>query len=421
MNQLIGLVTYLGCFLAFSQSIGAEDWMRFRGPNGQGVSSEKDLPVNWSDTENVAWKTNIPGHGWSSPIVYQNHVFLTTSAEDGVSCRLICINRKEGHIIWNKEIHRQKTGPMRKQNSYATPTPVTDGEKVYTVFHDGTVVAVDFTGNTAWKNDEVDFFSLHGLGASPILVDNQVVMTFDGSSREETKVGWKMPWKEAVILSLDTQDGSVKWKGRRGESRVGHVTPILVNDGTQLVSAGGDRVQGFDATNGQRVWSIYSQGEGVTPSPVVGDGLIFTSSGFEAPTLRAIRLGGMGDVTETHIAWEQTRGVAAMPSLLHVSPFLYSISRDNILYCLEAKTGDIVWRERLNGNHWASPVYADGRVYILSEEGTTVVIRPGKEYIEIARNDLDETCFASMAVSKGQFFIRSDKHLFCIGADSTSQ
>lgn len=421
MKVLMTLLTCCGGLFAVCQSIVAEDWMRFRGPNGQGISTEKNLPVTWSGDENVTWKTSIPGHGWASPIVFQNHVFLTTSTDEGVSCRMICVDRKNGQIVWDQEVHRQKTGPMRKQNSYATPTPVTDGKKVYAVFYDGTVVAVDFAGDLVWKNEDVDFFSLHGLGASPIVVNGHVVMPFDGSSREETQIGWKKPWQEALILALDAQDGSVKWKGRRGESRVGHVTPILVDDGTQLVSAGGDRVQGFDPLTGQRVWSIYSQGEGVTPSPVVGDGLIFTSSGFEAPTLRAIRLGGKGDVTETHIAWEQTRGVAAMPSLLYVDPFLYSISRDNILYCLKAKTGEIVWRERLNGNHWASPVYADGRIYILSEEGTTVVLRPGTEYFEIARNELNETCFASMAVSDGQFFIRSDKHLYCIGTDSASR
>jgi len=411
-------IRLVSCFLFMviaSQFACAENWMRFRGPNGQGYSSEKELPVKWSVDENITWKVSIPGHGWSSPIVYDDHVFLTTTTDDGVSCRVVCVNRKSGEIVWDNEVHRQKTGPMRKQNSYATPTPVTDGKQVYAVFYDGTVVAIDFSGKLVWKNNDVKFFSLHGLGASPILVDGQLIMPFDGSSREDSKTGWKIPWKNAVILALDTKDGSVSWKGQRGESRVGHVTPILVNNGTQLVSAGGDRVQGFDTKTGDRIWSIYSQGEGVTPSPVVGDGVVFTSSGFEAPTLRAIRLNGQGDVTETHIAWEQTKGVAALPSLLYVKPFLYSISRDNILYCLEASTGEITWRERLHGNHWASPVYADGRVYIMNEEGVTTVLRPGAEYKELARNDLGETTFASMAVSNGQFFIRSDKHLYCIG------
>lgn len=392
----------------------AENWTRFRGPNGQGISSETGLPVKWSSDENIDWKTSIPGKGWSSPVVYGNQIFLTTATEDGVSCRIVCVNREDGTITWNKEVHRQKTGPMRRQNSFATPTPVTDGKRVYAVFYDGSVVSVDIAGNTVWKNQEIKFFSLHGLGASPILANGQLIMPFDGSSREETRLGWKIPWKNAVILALDAETGSVNWKGKRGESRVGHVTPILVNDGKVVVTAGGDRVQGFDVATGERLWSIYSQGEGVTPSPVVGDGLIFTSSGFEAPTTRAIRLDGKGDVTNSHIAWEQTRGVSALASLLYVAPHVYSITRDNILHCLEASSGKIVWMKRLEGVHSASPVYADGRIYILSEDGVTLVLRPGTEYDEIASNNIEETCLASMAVSQGHFYIRSEQHLFRI-------
>lgn len=415
MKNSLGILIFLVLWLITCDVIRGENWPRFRGPSGQGISSETDLPVTWSKDENIKWTSDLPGQGWSSPIVFKDHIFLTAATEEGVSCRVICINRKDGSIAWSKEVHRQKPGPMRKQNSYATPTPVTDGKLVYSVFYDGTVIAVDFSGNIVWKNNEVRFFSLHGLGASPILANGQIIMPFDGSSREETQVGWKVPWEKAVILSLDADDGSVRWKGSRGKSRVGHVTPILVDDDKQLISAGGDRVQGFDPNTGERIWSIYSQGEGVTPSPVVGDGLLYTSSGFEAPTLRAVRLGGKGEVTNSHIAWEQKNGVAALASLLYVKPYLYSISRDNILHCLDAATGDIVWRERLTGTYSASPIYADGRIYILSAEGETLVLRPGAKYDEIARNDISDTCNASMAISQGNFYIRSAKKLYCIG------
>lgn len=396
----------------------AENWTRFRGPNGQGVSSEKDLPVTWSATDNVVWKTPVPGNGWSSPIVYNEHVFLTTAEDEGASCRVVCVHRDDGRIVWNTEVHRQAPGPKRRQNSYATPTPVTDGERVYAVFYDGTAVAVDFSGDLVWKSSEVKFFSLHGLGASPLLADGQLIMPFDGSSREEDRLGWKIPWEKAVVVSWDATRGKVLWKGTRGPSRVGHVTPILIDDGKQIVSAGGDRVQGFDARTGERVWSIYSQGEGVTPSPVVGAGLIFTSSGFEDPTIRAIRPGGLGDVTGTHIAWEQKKGVPVLASPLYVDPYLYTITRDNVLHCIEASTGKIVWLQRLEGVHSASPVLADGRIYVLSEDGVTLVLRPGPQYDEIARNELGETCLASMAVSQGRFYIRSAEHLYSIVAAS---
>ncbi len=418
MRAIIQFATCLALFVTACGLVRGENWTRFRGPNGQGVSSEVDLPVTWSATDNVVWKTKIPGNGWSSPIVLDEHVFLTTATEAGVSCRVICVNRNDGSIAWNTEVHRQVTGPKRQQNSYATPTPVTDGKQVYAVFYDGTAVAVDFAGKLVWKNSEVQFYSLHGLGASPLLADDQLVMPFDGSSREENQVGWKIPWDQAVVLSLDAATGKVKWKGTRGESRVGHVTPILVDDGAQIVSAGGDRVQGFDARTGKRIWSIYSQGEGVTPSPVVGDGLIFTSSGFEDPTIRAIRPGGEGDITNTHIAWEQKKGVPVLASPLYVQPYLYTITRDNVLHCIEAATGEVVWLERLTGVHSASPVFADGRIYVMSEDGVTLVLRPGPKYDEIARNSIGETCLASMAVSQGRFYIRSAEHLYCIGAKS---
>ena len=411
----IAVCCTVACVLSVCRWAPAENWTRFRGENGQGHSSETNLPLNWSATENVSWKTAIPVGGWSSPIAFEDRIFVTTATEEGASCRVLCIDREDGAILWNREVHRQVPGPKRAQNSYATPTPVTDGERVYAVFSDGFVVAVDYSGETVWKNDEVDFHSLHGLGASPILVDDLLVMPFDGSSREETTIGWKKPWDQAVVMAFDKLTGEVRWRGKRGKSRVGHVTPITVDEGDQIVSAAGDQVQGFDAATGERLWSVYSQGEGVTPSPVVGDGVLFTSSGFEAPTTRAIRLGGRGDVTDSHIAWEQRRGVPALASPLLVSPYLYTISRENILHCLDATTGEVVWLERLEGTHSASPIYADGRIYLLSEEGVTRVLEPGNEYKEITRNELNEKCLATMAISEGQFFIRGVEHLYCIG------
>ncbi len=416
--RLIGPCSSLYFLIAIAAivPIRAEDWTRFRGPNGQGTSTETNLPVQWSSMDNVVWKTPIPGNAWSSPIVYGDRVFVTTTTDEGKVCRMICVDRKSGDIQWNVDVHHQELRAKRAQNSYATPTPVTDGTKVYAVWSDGTIVAVNFQGEVVWKNTDIEFHSLHGLGASPLLVGEQLIMPFDGSSVEEQQVGWKIPWENAVVLSVHTANGQVNWRGSRGSSRVGHVTPILIDNGNQVVSAGGDRVQGHDVKTGERIWSIYSQGEGVTPSPVLGEGLIFTSSGFEEPTIRAIRPGGVGDVTETHIAWEQTKGVPALPSYLYVMPYLYSISRDNILHCIEAASGDIVWLKRLDGAHSASPVYADGRIYILSEEGMTIVLRPGERYDEIARNSLDEKCLASMAVSQGQFFIRTAENLFCIAS-----
>ncbi len=400
---------------SYSGLTHAENWSGFRGKNAQGHSTERQLPVTWTDKENITWKTELPGEGWSSPIVYDGSVYLTTTTEEGAACRVLSLDSQTGDKNWDVQVHRQSPGAKRKQNSYATPTPVTDGTYIFAAFADGTVVAVDRKGKMVWKNTEVKFHSLHGLGASPILVDGLVIMPFDGSSPEKKELGWKIPWDQAVVLAIDKETGKTVWQGKRGASRVGHVTPITVNQGRYIVSAAGDQVAAFDKDTGERIWSVYSQGEGVTPTPALGDGIIYTSSGFEEPTIRAIRINGSGDVTDTHIVWEQKKGVPAMPSPLLVAPHLYTITRDNILYCINAEDGEVLWNKRLTGTHSASPVFADGRIYILSETGTTLVLKPGDQYKELASNPLDEKCLASMAVSNGHFFIRGITHLFCIG------
>ena len=409
----------IGCLAFFAAtSAWGEDWPQFRGPTGQGISQETGLPVHWSATENVAWKVEIPGEGWSSPIVFQDRVFVTSTLEEGVSCHLTCLDRKSGKTLWNREVVRQEPTRKETKNSHATPTPVTDGQRVYVAFSGGALAAVAFDGSVEWTNLASKFYSKHGLGASPILVDDLLVMPFDGSSPGEDKeVGWKKPWDQAFLVALDRQTGNVRWKATRGLSRIAHVTPNLLHENgrTQIVSGAGDVIQGFDPANGERIWTVFSQGEGVTPSIVIGDGLIFTCSGFEKPTIRTVRTGGKGDVTKSHIAWEQTRGVPSLASLLYVKPYLYAITDKGVATCLKAATGDVVWEERIGGNHSASPVYGDGKIYFLSEQGETAIIAAGPEFKLLARNSIDEKCQASIAISHQQLFIRSDHNLFSIG------
>ena len=203
-----------------------------------------------------------------------------------------------------------------------------------------------------------------------------------------------------------------------GHRDFAHVTPnILRENGTaQIISGAGDVVQGFDPKSGARIWSIYSKGEGVTPSIVVGDGLIFSCSGFEEPTIRVVRTGGKGEVTNSHIAWEQTKGVPSLASMLYVKPYIYSVTDSGIATCYNAKSGDVVWQERIGGKHSSSPIYADGKIYFLTEaEAESIVIEAGPELKIIARNILGEKCQASMGVSQGNFFIRGEQHLYCIG------
>jgi outer membrane protein assembly factor BamB len=405
--------------LTLATSLLAEDWPQFRGPTGQGVSTETGLPTEWSADSGIAWRTPLPGGGWSSPIVHGNRAFVTTATDEGRSFRLLCLDRATGEVLWNTEVFQQGLESRLQQgNSYATPTPVTDGQHTYVVAFDGSLAAVAGDGSIAWTNRDFPYYSQHGIAASLRLYGDLLILPFDPSSRgEDKKVGWQKPWDESFVLALDKRTGEVRWKGDRGLSRIGHVTPNLVREGERevLVSGAGDVVQGFDLASGERLWTVHSQGEGVVPSVVVGDGMVYTSSGFEEPTIRAVRTGGRGEVTATHIAWEQTRAVPLMPSFLYVAPHLFTITEGGIAMCLDAKTGEILGRRRIGGNHRASPIFAEGRIYFLSEEGETTIVEATPDMPVVATNTIPGHCQASLAASGGHLFLRTDTTLYCLG------
>lgn len=407
------------CAVAWSSTATAENWPRFRGPTGQGHSSETGLAIEWNTETGVTWKTPIPGAGWSSPIVWENRVYVTSALDDGSACHLLALDRDTGAIVWDREVFRQELKRKENKNSYATPTPCTDGDRIYVCFADGGMAAVSLTGDVVWTNRDFPFYSKHGLGESPIVYQDLVIMPRDGSSPgPDAKVGWKEPWDQAFVLALDSATGKERWKTARGMSRVSHMTPLVLKvDGRdQLISPAGDRIQGFNPLNGELLWSAYSQGEGVTPSPVFGKSLLYTSSGFEAPTVRAVRLdGAKGEVTATHIVWEQLKGTPTQSSLIYVEPHVYAVTDNGVLTCYDGDKGEIVWQDRLAGKFSSSPVHADGRLYFLSEDGTTYVLQPGAEFKLVAQNSLHEVCQASMGVSAGKLFVRTATTLYAIG------
>jgi outer membrane protein assembly factor BamB len=419
MHQSAKTVVLLALAIALTPLLEAEDWPQFRGPTGQGISTETGLPLEWGAESGVAWRTPIPGKGWSSPIVHGERVFVTTATEEGRSFRLISLDRDTGKVVWDLEVFQQELeSKMRSANSHATPTPVTDGRHTYVLAFDGSIAAVADDGTIAWTNRDYPFFSQHGLAVSPRLFGDLLVVPFDWSSRgEDELVGFQKPWDQSFLVALDKNTGSLVWRGSRGLSRIGHVTPNVVRHGGRdvLLSGAGDVIQGFDLATGERLWTARSQGEGVVPSVVIGDGLVYTASGFEQPTVRAVRLGGQGDVTETHMAWEQTRAVPMMPSFLYVAPHLFTINESGIALCLDAKTGEVLGRRRLGGNYSASPIYAERRIYFHSEEGETTIVEATPEMPTIATNSIPEHTQASMAVSDGRIFLRTEKALYCIG------
>ena len=413
------------CIFAFvtTSAQNPENWARFRGPNGQGISDATGLPLRWNAGENIAWKTYIPGEGWSSPVVWNDHVFLTTATDDGKNCHVIAVDRKTGRILWNKIVFTQKPQQHRHEmNSYATPTPVTDGKNVFVVFSGGGIAALDFDGNVRWINADLDYYSQHGMGTSPILYGDLLLLAVNPSNREEPKgLGWQEPWDKSYLLALDKNTGKERWRGKRGMSRIAHATPVVMQVGgkDQIISPAGNVIQGFDPADGKLIWTVASNGEPCVPSPAIGNGLVYSTPSGTDP-IRAVRPDGQGDCTATHIAWEQSRNSPMISSFLYVKPCLYTCSDGGAFSCLDAATGEILWQLRLrSGALNPSPIFADGKIYVLSEQGTTTVLKPSEDPKKpaeiIATNQLDEHCRASIAVAGKQLIIRSDNQLWCIG------
>jgi outer membrane protein assembly factor BamB len=398
----------------------AENWPQFRGPTSQGQSSETNLPLRWNPSENIAWKTPIPGESWSSPVVWGDRIFLTTATDGGVKCRVLAVDRATGQIVWNTPVFDQTLRRKEARNTFATPTPATDGERVYACFGDGSFAAVDFAGNIVWTNRDYPFYSQHGLGSSPMLSRDLLIMAFDGSSDGDDKeLGWQKPWDRAFLVALDVATGKERWRAARGMSRISHGSPIVwEHDGrAEIVTEAGDVLQGFDATTGRRLWSYPVIGEGKAPSVVISSNLAFTAGGWGGrESIKAFRLGGSANSAETDFVWEQRRGMPKVPSMVYRDPYLFAVSDDGVATCINGESGELVWQNRLGGNFSASPVAAEGRIYCLADDGLTTVIAASDEFEVLAKNAIEEKVQASMAVSDGQLFIRGERHLYAIGA-----
>ncbi|MEK6325477.1 MAG: PQQ-binding-like beta-propeller repeat protein [Acidobacteriota bacterium] len=389
-------------FLLLSVPIFAQDWPEFRGPTGQGHSNERGLPLTWSETKNVRWKVAIPGRGWSSPAIQGDRIWLTTATEEGKSLRAICIDRNTGAIQQNVEVFRLKnTGALSPKNSHASPTPVLEGDRVYLHFGAHGTACITQTGEIVWKA-RLDYDNgQHGPGGSPVLYENLLIVSCDGQDIQ-------------YVVALDKVTGKVRWKKFR-EGYQAYTTPLVVRlpAGDQVISPGAFRAIAYEPRTGKEIWQVrYGDGFSNVPRPVYGNGLVFICTGFQEPSLLAVRVDGRGDVTRKHIAWTLKRGVSLTPSPLLAGDELYLITDNGIATCLDANTGKEHWRARVGGNHSASPIYADGRIYFLSEEGESVVIAPGKEFKVLAKNELDGETLASMAVSGGSIFVRSRTHLY---------
>ncbi len=386
--------------------VRAEDWPQFRGPTGQGHSSERGLPLDWSESRNVKWKTPVPGRGWSSPVVAGGRVWLTTSVKaNGASLRAVAYDVETGREAVNVEVfHLRSADLLNAKNSHASPTPIADGERVYVHFGAEGTAALTASGEIVWKT-RLPYQSQHGNGGSPMLYGDLLIFSCDGSD-------------QAFVVALDKRTGKVRWKTwRRQPWDQAYTTPLLIRVGEQdqVVSVGAYRAAAYDPQTGKELWRVsYADGFSNVPRPVYGHGLVYIATGFQQPTLMAVRPDGSGDVTKTHVAWTLRRAAPLTPSPLIVGDEIYVVNDGGIASCLDARTGDTHWQQRLGGEYSASPVFADGRIYFLNEEGGATAIAPGKAFVRLATASLDGATLASIAVADGSFFIRSDTHLYRI-------
>ena len=388
----------------------AADWPQFRGPTGQGHAPDETVPLAWSETENVAWKTPVPGLGWSSPVAGGGRIWLTTALVDpdaGSSLRLLAFDAETGSPVLDAAVFdSREVRPLNPKNSLASPTPVLDpdGERVYVHFGAAGTAAVSAAGEIVWRT-RFPYTSQHGNGGSPILHDGRLIVSIDG-------------YDTAYLVAVDARTGEERWRSVRPDPvSQAYSTPLAVRVGgrEQIVNVSAFRTSGHDPSSGREIWRVgYPRGFSNVPRPVFGHGLVYLSTGFQQPTLLAVRADGAGDVTRSHVVWRLQRGAPLTPSPILVGGELYFVTDFGIATCVDALTGDVHWQERLGGNHSASPVLAGGRIYFQNEAGVTTVIAPGAEFDVLARNRLDGSTLASMAVSDGALFVRTDTHLYRI-------
>ena len=364
------------------------------------------MPLEWSETKNLKWKTPLPGLGWSSPVVGGGRVWITTAIDKkGISLRAMAFDVETGAVVVDTEVF--KIGGDRDinpKNSWASPTPILDGDLVFVHFGADGTAALTTDGKIVWKN-KYEYQSQHGAGGSPIVYGDLLIFSCDGGD-------------SAFVIALDKRTGKTKWKTyRRTPYDQAYTTPLVirVGDKDQILSVGAFRAAAYEPLTGKEIWRVgYADGFSNVPRPVVGNGLVFIATGFQEPSILAVRTDGTGDVTKTRIAWTLKRGAPLTPSPILVGSELYVVNDGGILTCLDAASGSIIWQQRLGGTYSASPVFADGRIYFLAEQGVTTVIAPGREFRKLAANPLDGGLLASMAVSGGSLFLRTDSHLYCI-------
>lgn len=384
----------------------ADDWPGWRGPRGDGISHEMRAPLKWSPTENIAWKTPIPGVGLSSPIIVGDRVFVTSGIAEDQSRHLICLSRDQGVILWDRRLLNGPPGQMHRFNTTASSTPVCDGDAVYAAFTDDTglsIFAVTVEGKLSWSKRVGDFYSNHGFAASPVLFENGVILNGQQDG-------------QAFIVCLNCLNGEELWRYTPAMNLRSFSTPVLVeHEGLpQIIVTGSSQTVAIDAKLGKLIWFASGPTEKFVCTPSVGHGLVYSFGGSPDKKSMAVRMGGTGDVTQSHIEWRNERSMPYVPSPLLLGDDLHIVNDQGVYTCLHAKSGKVLMSSRKFGNVYSSPIAVADHVYFFEDSGACTVIKAGSNFDEVGHNDLKETIQTTPAISDGRLFVRSESHLFCI-------
>ncbi len=416
LNRLLVLMlVFVGAFSSLGE---ADDWPIFRGPQGDGVTNQP-LPTQWGADKNIAWRTEIPGEGWSSPVTAGDRIYLTAAIPAGefeedqkkqaFMLSLIIIDATSGKILKTIPIMEQtgeRPARIHRKNSHASPTPVIEGDRIYAHFGYQGTACLNLNGEVLWKNRELYFKPTHGNGGSPVLASGNLIFTCDGD-------------EEPKIVALNAANGLLAWATVRpvsAQKTFSFCTPTVIEvDGQlQVIAPGSDCVLALDPATGETIWDVRYVGYSVVPKPSYHRGLVFISTSFDSSKMLAIRPTGRGVVTDTHVEWQLDRNIPKTPSMVAHQGLVYSISDDGIATCVQAETGDLVYRKRIGGNYSSSPLLAGGKLYFTSEDGVTTVVRAGEEFEELSANVLEERTLASLGVIDDAILLRTATALYRI-------
>jgi len=396
-------------FIGINRVGTSQNWPNWRGPNGDGTSLETNIPTKWDSVSNVVWKVPVAGKGYSSPIIWNDYLFMTTAIIETQEKVLLCYDNKTGKLLWQKTVLNTPFETKHNDNSYASGTPATDGVNVYVSFLDGkdvVVAAYDFAGKQVWIQRPGTFSSPHGYSCSPALFEDKVIINGDSQG-------------DSFVTALSKSDGRTIWRVSHDKPAHSFSTPIFrkLAGKTQMIFCGNKEIASYNPNDGTKYWYVNGPSEDFCSTPVYNEknGLILVSSSWPQRILLAIKPDGQGDVTKSHVVWQAAKGAYYVPSPVCTDDYLFSTMTSGVVHCLEAATSKILWTVDL-GKQYSSPVLVNGLVYMPNDNGVITIIKPGQNFESLAKNSIGEKMFASPAISNGKIYLRGVNNLFCISS-----